>query len=325
MSPSPELQSAANQAEPSSYRQPSGRRVGAPIHHSGRRRAAKFGAATAVAVTFASPFSPLLSLAHAGAVVVVAEDGPVSNASAFVTVTPTRLLDSRPGSGIDNGGVATGPYAPGTTTVVPIVGRADIPDDDSVVAIAISMTATASVPGFLTTWSGDGDRPNTSSLNVDASGPATTGVIVPVSSLGDIAIYNQNTTNVVVDVIGWNHRFKRQAMQAPPLGGRNLLPIVGIAIDGVAANDHGEFLFLFCSCTRQPLCGEASANACSMSVSDSSPSNTSARAPRISPGPSGGICRAWFRQGSAVITPQGLTYQSCAPLAGHGVRATPAR
>ncbi len=47
MSPSPDIQSAGNPAGTSAHRQPSGRRVGAPIHHVGRRRAAKFGAATA--------------------------------------------------------------------------------------------------------------------------------------------------------------------------------------------------------------------------------------------------------------------------------------
>jgi len=57
MSPSPELYPGADQAVTGQH-QPSGRRVGVPIHHGGRRRAAKFGAATAVAVTFALAFYP---------------------------------------------------------------------------------------------------------------------------------------------------------------------------------------------------------------------------------------------------------------------------
>ena len=129
--------------------------------------------------------------------------------AAYVPLYPVRVLQSTPGSGVDNDGVESGPYAPGTSITVPIVGRAGVPDDDTVTAVAMSVTAVSTGgPGRLIVWSGEGDQPDTRDVtypsSTQAQRSATSGVISQLGPDGSIEIVNLvGSANVFVDVVGY--------------------------------------------------------------------------------------------------------------------------
>lgn len=113
----------------------------------------------------------------------------------IVPLDATRLLDTRTAGGV--------PVAPGATVHVPVLGKAGI---GSASAVALQVTAVGGTSaGYLTTWSGEGSLPGTSSLNysrgqvVGAFAPTT------VAADGTVAVTNTSagTVHLLVDVEGW--------------------------------------------------------------------------------------------------------------------------
>lgn len=112
-------------------------------------------------------------------------------AGRFVPVAPTRLLDTRQGSGAlaQNGSVTV-----------------SLTEDIDVDALALMVNVTsvgAAAPGFLTAHPA-GTAPSTSSfLNPDGSGaPEAASVILPTSPEG-VTIEASSGGDVVVDLVGW--------------------------------------------------------------------------------------------------------------------------
>jgi hypothetical protein len=116
---------------------------------------------------------------------------PATREGRFVTATPSRMLDTREG---------TGPLPVGGSVTLPL--PAGVPGD--ALALMVNVTSVgAGVPGFLTGHAA-GAAPSTSSfLNPDGSGvPLAASVIVPASSSG-ITIEASSGGDVVVDLVGW--------------------------------------------------------------------------------------------------------------------------
>jgi Concanavalin A-like lectin/glucanases superfamily len=129
---------------------------------------------------------------------------PASPASAFVPVTPVRIMDTRSASRI---GPVTGPVAAGSSTLVPIDGNtiASLPAS-GITAVAVSITVTAqTAAGDLVAYPADTPLPATSTVNFASAGATTNNAIVPVGPDGDIAIYNGSagTTQLIVDLTGY--------------------------------------------------------------------------------------------------------------------------
>jgi hypothetical protein len=130
---------------------------------------------------------------------------PASPDSAFVPVTPVRIMDTRSASQI---GPVTGPVAASSTTLVPIDGNttAGLPAT-GITAVAVSITVTGqTAAGNLIAYPGDTPLPATSTVNFVSGSPATTNnAIVPVGPDGDIALYNQSagTAQLLVDLTGY--------------------------------------------------------------------------------------------------------------------------
>ena len=107
-------------------------------------------------------------------------DANGTQGSFFHSVTPGRVLDSRPGK--------VGLYhdTPGATT---IIGQPPIPPT-GVTAVVANFTATdATYPGYLTIWPDGTARPNTSTVNFPSGLAAANLAIVSANSTGDIALY----------------------------------------------------------------------------------------------------------------------------------------
>ncbi len=119
--------------------------------------------------------------------------GASATTTAFSAVGPVRLVDTRDGA-------APAPVA-GSTIVVPVRSRPGVPAD--AVAASITVVATeATAPGFVTVW-GDGDRPATSALNLDRPGQTRANfAITPIGADGNIRLFTQSGTHLVVDLTG---------------------------------------------------------------------------------------------------------------------------
>ena len=128
------------------------------------------------------------------------------NASTYTPLTtPTRILDTRNGTGAPEAQVAAN-----TALTLKIAGNttngADIPAS-GVTAVAVNLTALdATGNGQLIAYPDGTTRPGTSNVNYTSSGPIASTVVVPVGADGDIDIYNSSTgsaADILADVSGY--------------------------------------------------------------------------------------------------------------------------
>ena len=123
----------------------------------------------------------------------------------FESVTPFRVLDTRPGSAIgydaENLGVP-GPDAEVRFQVAGVEGSG-VPAA-GVQSVILNVTATESFDaGFITAYPG-GARPEASNLNVERPGQTIpNSVIVPVDSSGFVTLYTQSGGHLLADVAAW--------------------------------------------------------------------------------------------------------------------------
>lgn len=165
---------------------------GADSDKGGRHRTRWAAVGAAVAVTLSS-----------GGLVLTSAAGP-SVASAIVTITPCRLMDTRPTSTIGPRGTALGVDETYATAVRGLNGDCNIP----AAATAVVLNVTAIGPtsdSFLTVFPADDGRPNASSLNWAAGqGPTPNAVTAKLSTDGRIAFYNERgTVHLAADIVGY--------------------------------------------------------------------------------------------------------------------------
>ncbi|MET9885357.1 PKD domain-containing protein [Streptomyces sp. NPDC006430] len=119
--------------------------------------------------------------------------------SDFTPYAPTRLLDTRDGTGAPRGMVQA--YS---AVKVKIAGNGKIPA--GVTAVALNVTATnTSNPGHVTAYPGGSNRPTTSNLNFEANQTVPNMVVVPVGKDGTVELYNGSWTPVdlIADITGY--------------------------------------------------------------------------------------------------------------------------
>jgi Prenyltransferase and squalene oxidase repeat len=124
--------------------------------------------------------------------------------SDVVSVTPSRLLDTRPGqSTIDGKASGAGLTAAGSTLVLQVAGRADVPADAA--AVVLNVTAEGGQgPGFVTVYPCDAPQPLSSSLNFVAGTPVANAVVTGLSASGTVCLYvGTNRVNLIADVSGF--------------------------------------------------------------------------------------------------------------------------
>jgi len=125
--------------------------------------------------------------------------------SELTTVTPARLLDTRPGNptidGLYSGG---GALAQGGELDLTVVDRAGVPAS-GVDSVVLNVTATNTTQhGFITVWPSGTARPLASNLNFVPDQTVPNLVIAKVGSNGKVAIYNSaGSSDVVADVVAW--------------------------------------------------------------------------------------------------------------------------
>jgi len=121
--------------------------------------------------------------------------------STYFGISPTRVLDTRDGTG--RGG-AVGSLGPSGTIDLQVAGVGGVPAS-GVTSVVLNVTATdpSGPESFLTLFPAGTVRPVASNLNFVAGETVPNLVVVRVQA-GKVSIYNNvGSTNVVADVQGW--------------------------------------------------------------------------------------------------------------------------
>lgn len=118
----------------------------------------------------------------------------------LVTLSPDRLLDTRPGNG---GG---GPIGAASFQKLPIRGNRSVPSSPDIVGVLLNVVAIQPTAAtFVSVLPEDPvGLPATSNLNLAPGVVKANLVIVPVGADGGVRLYNSaGSTNVAVDVVGY--------------------------------------------------------------------------------------------------------------------------
>ena len=161
-------------------------------HH--RARWAALGAAVAVSL-------------GAGGLSIASATAP-EGASAYVPVTPCRLVDTRPGAGQVGAQVGAVP----ADTAITVTGRGAVPGTcsgvvpDTATGLQLNVTAVnATQATFLTLYPQGAQRPVASNVNVDSPAATPNAAAVTLNAAnGQFDIYNRfGSTDVVIDIAGF--------------------------------------------------------------------------------------------------------------------------
>jgi hypothetical protein len=128
---------------------------------------------------------------------------PVAGQTSFTGVSPTRILDSRYGTG----GWTTA-MAPNSQRSLAVAGHGGVPpmsDGHPPSAVVLNVTVTnTTAPSYLTVWPDGEGRPGCSDLNWVKGVTIPNLVVVKLSPSGVIDLYNlSGQVDVVVDVVGY--------------------------------------------------------------------------------------------------------------------------
>jgi peptidoglycan hydrolase-like protein with peptidoglycan-binding domain len=168
-------------------------------------------------------FAPGQRVAN-GAVVPVAADGTIcvyaheptdlvvdltgwfpKTAGAFAPVTPSRIADTRDGTGVRRGRVTPGaPLVVKARGASVSVGGAAVAIPADATALAVNLTVVGPRGrGFATVWPCGRARPDASTLNFVPGARVANNLIAGIGTDGNICVYTHADADVVVDVAGW--------------------------------------------------------------------------------------------------------------------------
>jgi len=126
---------------------------------------------------------------------------PSGTAGQEVALTPTRITDTRSGSGQPNAGSKLGA---GGSIAVQVTGAGGVPANGVSSAILNITVTNTTAPSFLTVWPSGSARPNASNLNWVAGQTVPNRVIAQIGASGKVSVYNQfGAADVIVDVSGY--------------------------------------------------------------------------------------------------------------------------
>lgn len=125
----------------------------------------------------------------------------IADTDEFGAVVPARIMETRPTEKtVDGVGQIGARLAAGSTTELPVIGRAGT-DSAKTSAIAVNVTAIGpSGVGFVTLFPCGEPRPTTSSLNYAAGAVAGNTAIVKLGAAGKICVYTEAESHLVIDI-----------------------------------------------------------------------------------------------------------------------------
>lgn len=158
----------------------------------------------------------------AGALTASAPAAPTSDVTgAYYKLTPTRVLDTRFGTG-----VVKAPLGQGRSLSLKVTGSSGIPTS-GVSAVVLNLTVTnPTVGGYVVAYPHDRGRPPASTINFPQGFTGANLVTVPIGASGAVDIFNAlGTVEVIADVIGFYAGDNSPASSLGPRGGyRDAVP-----------------------------------------------------------------------------------------------------
>ena len=138
--------------------------------------------------------------------------------SSFVSLVPSRLLESRAGPGlatVDGLFSGLGARAGGSVTELTVAGRGGVAADAS--AVVLTVTATQPVAaGFVTVFPCGSPRPRASNVNFVSGATVANSVVSGVGTDGRVCLFTMVDTDLVVDVNGYFPASSLFASLVPP-------------------------------------------------------------------------------------------------------------
>jgi hypothetical protein len=126
---------------------------------------------------------------------------PASGAGLFNSLSPQRIVDTRPGTGTPYSGETLGP---GQSLAVQVSGVGGVPSSGAEAVVLNVTEADATTPGFLTVYPDGAAQPTTSNLNWIPGGAVPNQDVVELGAGGQMMITNgPGSVDVIVDVAGW--------------------------------------------------------------------------------------------------------------------------
>jgi hypothetical protein len=134
--------------------------------------------------------------------VVVDGFGWGGHGNGFALESPSRLLDTRNGTGS-----TTGAASPANTISLRVAGRGGVPNDATAALVTITATG-GTADGFVTAWPCDQPRPVASVLNLRPGLLRSNAALLHLSQAdGSVCLYawtvNGSAVHLVVDAVGW--------------------------------------------------------------------------------------------------------------------------
>jgi hypothetical protein len=119
--------------------------------------------------------------------------------SPYTAVTPTRILDTRNGTGAPQGAVAAN-----GRVVLTVVGHG-VPAGVTAVALNVTATQPTAPSGYVTVWADQAPRPQASNINFVRGQTVPNLVVAPVSAGGKVDLFNGSigTVQLLADVSGY--------------------------------------------------------------------------------------------------------------------------
>ncbi len=116
----------------------------------------------------------------------------------FVALAPSRVLDSRNGTG-----GYTSPWGPGQISGLTVDGVSPVPSNATAVVLNLTVTNPTS-SSYVTVWPAGSGLPTASNINFTAGTTIANLVTVQVGAGGVIALFNLlGRTDLVADVVGY--------------------------------------------------------------------------------------------------------------------------
>ena len=119
--------------------------------------------------------------------------------SEYVPLTPSRVLDTRDGTGS-----VKAPLGARERRSVQVTGVGGVPSS-GVGAVVLNVTAVnATRTGYVTVWPAGVERPLASTLNPEPGMVLANEIVAKVGSDGRVEVYNRNgTVDLIFDVVGY--------------------------------------------------------------------------------------------------------------------------
>ena len=131
------------------------------------------------------------------------DEEPPPSAPAVVSLSPARLLDTRPGyDTVDGDATGSGPTFDRSTWGLQVAGRGGVPVDAESVLLNVTVVDPAG-SGYVTLFSCADDRPLAASIAFVTGDVISNSVLTELDPDGIVCVYTERATDLVIDVTGY--------------------------------------------------------------------------------------------------------------------------